>query len=94
MSFVEEGLKRSFIAASTIKKLSLMYSTLVRRTPAFADILLPGSNINLSFLFLNLSSRHEIRSKGEGGTSFSYEIPRPPPRSKNSSEISKLQFVC
>ena len=66
-----------------------MYSTLVRRTPAFADILLPGSNINLSFLFLNLFSKHEIRSKGEGGTSFSYEIPRPPPRSKNSNEISK-----
>ena len=67
-----------------------MYSTLVRRIPAFADILLPGSNINLSFLFLNFSSRHEIRSKGDGGTSFSYEIPRPPPRSKNSSEISKF----
>ena len=68
----------------------MIYSTFVKRIPAFADILLPGSKINLSFLFSNFSSRHEIRSKGEGGTSSSYETPRPPPRSMNSSEISKF----
>ena len=48
---------KSFIAASTTIKFlcsdRFIYSTFVKRTPVFAEILLPGSKINLSFLPLN-----------------------------------------
>jgi hypothetical protein len=49
-----------------------MYSTLVKRTPVFAEILLPGSRINLSLLPINFSSKAKISSLGNGGASSSY----------------------
>ena len=64
-----------------------MYSTLVKRTPVFAEILLPGSRINLSLLPINFSSKAKISSLGDGGASSSYLTPSPPPRSRKSNVI-------
>ena len=89
----KEGLNKSFIAASTIKKSSLIYSTLVNSTPAFPDILLPGSSIIFSSLSLNSSSINEIKFAVDGTISSIYVMPRPPPKSKNSKSIPVLLIL-
>ena len=70
-----------------------MYSTLVKRTPVFAEILLPGSRINLSLLPINFSSKAKISSLCNGGASSSYLTPSPPPRSRKSNAIPSSESL-